>query len=124
MNANPDFRLLNIAYIIAFCGFFLGINTEVSGQSQNFGDYQVQILPDWSYSGDKSSGDFYVFLNDQQKIEVALKKVAAQCMNPMEFTKVILPVIQNFQKEQKYCRRKENIFLPIWLKTRKAKKKK
>ena len=100
MSVNPAFKLLNIIYVVAFWGFSHGLINQVSAQSQNFGDYNLQLLPNWTYSSDKSSGDFYVFLNSQQKLEVALKKESAQCLNPTEFTKLILPIIQNLQKEQ------------------------
>lgn len=100
MKNNPANKLLLLICAITFLGLSHGIINTVSGQSQNLGDYKVQLLPEWSYSSDKSSGDFYVFLNSQQKIEVAFKKEPAPCLNAMDFTKMILPIIQNFQKEQ------------------------
>jgi|GEM_PF-1825570 len=100
MKNNPANKLLLFICAITFLGLSHGIVNTVSGQSQNLGDYKVQLLPEWSYSSDKSAGDFYVFLNGQQKIEVAFKKEPAPCLNAMEFTKLILPIIQNFQKEQ------------------------
>lgn len=93
-------KLLLFICVVTFLELSHGIINKVSGQSQNLGDFKVQILPDWSYNSDKSSGDFFVFLNSKQKIEVSFKKEPASCSNPMEFTKVILPIIQNFQKEQ------------------------
>lgn len=100
MKKKPANKLLLLICAIFFLGLSHGIVNTVTAQSQNLGDYKVQLLPDWIYSNDKSSGDFYVFLNSQQKIEVAFKKEPAPCLNPMEITKVILPIIQNFQKEQ------------------------
>lgn len=70
------------------------------GQSQNLGDYQIPVLPGWAYNADKSTADYYLFINGQQKIEVAFKKEPTPCLNPAEFTKLILPVIQTLQKEQ------------------------
>ena len=100
MKNNLANKLLLLICAITFLVLSHGIVNTVSGQSQNLGDYKVQLLPEWSYSSDKSSGDFYVFLNGQQKIEVAFKRESAPCLNAMEFTKLILPIIQNFQKEQ------------------------
>ena len=70
------------------------------GQSQNLGDYQIPVLPGWAYNADKSTADYYLFINGQQKIEVAFKKEPTPCLNPAEFTKLILPVIQTLQKER------------------------
>ncbi|MDP2337414.1 MAG: hypothetical protein Q8N05_13400 [Bacteroidota bacterium] len=100
MRSNPVIKLRNMIYVLAFFGFSHGIINTASGQSQNYGGFNVQLLPEWNYSDVKSAGDFYVFLNSQQKIEVAFKKEPAPCLNPSEFTKLILPTIQNFQKEQ------------------------
>jgi len=100
MKNNPANKLLLLICVVTFLVLSHGIVKTVSGQSQNLGDYKVQLLPDWSYSSDKSSGEFFVFLNSQQKIEVAFKKESVPCLNAMEFTKLILPIIQNFQKEQ------------------------
>lgn len=100
MNKNPAIKFLHCICVAATFLFSQGFINTVFAQSQNLGDYKVQLLPDWSYSGDKSSGDFFVFQNNSQKIEVAFKKEPVLCPNPMAFTQLILPIIQGFQKEQ------------------------
>jgi len=100
MKKCPANKLLRLICAITFFGLYQGIFTTVSGQSQDIGDYKVQLRPDWSYSGDKSSADFYVFTNSLLKIDVSFKKEATPCPNTMEFSKLILPIIQNLQKQQ------------------------
>lgn len=100
MKTTPAIKLLQIISFVVFGGFFPGFIQSVSGQTQDLGDFKVQALSGWSFSSAKSSGDFYVFLNNQQKIEVALKKGSTDCLNPMDFSKALLPIIQNLQKEQ------------------------
>jgi hypothetical protein len=93
-------RLLRLFCAVAFWGLYQGITNTVSGQSQNVGDYKVKLRPDWTYSSDKSSGDYYVFTNNLQKIEVSLKKESSPCQNTTELSKLLLPIIQNLQKQQ------------------------
>jgi len=93
-------KLLRLICVITFFGLLQGIINTVLGQSQNIGDYKVQLRPDWSCNGDKSSADFYVFTNSLLKIDVSFKKEATLCQNVMEFSKLILPIIQNLQKQQ------------------------
>lgn len=97
MKRSTAYMLLRIGSLV-FCGL-LTLNS-VFGQTHDVGDFKIRVLPGWSYSGDKSSADVFVFQNSQQKIEVALKKESVPCQGPTDFSRVILPVIQNFQKEQ------------------------
>lgn len=88
---------LSIPIVLAV---LLGIFQPASGQTEALDDYKIPVLPGWAYSADRSTGDYFLFLNSQQKTEVAFKKEPTPCANPAEFTKVILQIIQNFQKEQ------------------------
>ncbi len=100
MKTKSAFKLLQIISFVLFGGFSPGIIQSVSGQTQDLGNFKVQLLPGWNFKGDKSSGDFFVFGSEQQKTEVALKKEPTSCQNPTDFSKILLPVIQNLQKEQ------------------------
>jgi len=100
MNKKPAIKLLHCICVVAAFLFSQGFINTVFAQSQNLGDYKVELLPYWSYSGDKSSGDSFVFQNNSQKIEVTFKKEPTLCPTPMAFTQLILPIIQGFQKEQ------------------------
>lgn len=100
MNTNPpskilrNFRALLLLVIIQLQVILL------TAQTQNLGDYKFQSRLDWNFNQEKSSGEFYVFTNTVQKIEVSFKKEPTPCPTLPEFTRVILPVIQNFQKQQ------------------------
>lgn len=88
---------LSVSIVFAF---LFGITTSVIGQTQSLGDYKIPLLPGWAYSPEKSTGENFLFLNDQQKVEVAFKKEPTACQDPADFTRLILQVIQNLQKEQ------------------------
>jgi len=100
MKNNPANRLLLFICAITVFGLSQGLINTASGQSQNVGDYKIHLRPDWTFSSDKSSGEYYVFTNNLQKIEVSFKKEASPCANPTELSTLILPIIQNLQKQQ------------------------
>lgn len=89
--------LLHILCLVFF-GFF-PLKT-VFAQMQDVGDFKVKLLPGWSFNVEKSSGNLFVFQNNQQKIEIGIKKESVPCPGATDFSKIILPIIQNFQKEQ------------------------
>lgn len=87
-------------FLLAFFSFLVLITNHVFAQAQRLGDYSIPKLPEWSYNSEKSSGDYFIFQNSQQKIELAFKKEPVSCANLQEFNKLILVLIQNLQKEQ------------------------
>jgi hypothetical protein len=91
---------VKISVLLVSLFYFTLLSGYVKSQTQNLGEYIVQLLPGWEYYSDKSSGENFVFGNSGQGIEVSFKKVPEACADFHVFNQLILPLIQNLQKEQ------------------------
>lgn len=91
------YRMAFIA-ITLISGLILVCNIPVL--AQEYGDYRIPGSTDWNLDSNKSSGDFYFFLNLSSKNEVGFKKELVPCASQQDFNKFIMPFIQNLQKEQ------------------------
>lgn len=77
-----------------------GISFAGSGQSQSYGVFTLPKMMEWSFNEIKSSGDYFVFRNNKEGVELELKKGSVACINSVEFNKQIDMLIQDLKKAQ------------------------
>jgi hypothetical protein len=77
-----------------------GISYAGSGQSQPFGVFTLPKMVEWSFDETKSSGDYFVFHNNKEGVDLELKKGSDVCANSAEFNKLIDVLMQDLQKNQ------------------------
>jgi hypothetical protein len=77
-----------------------GISFAGSGQSQLYGEFSIPNMAEWSFDEMKSSGDYFVFRNLKEGIDLEIKKGSVSCANAEEFNKLIDLKMLDLQKSQ------------------------